>query len=162
MPAYSFKGQFVSYVDEGSKPHTMRNRRKYFATIGDRICLYFGMRSQWCRKIGESFCTNTHSVAIDDFLGIIFYSRLLTDQEMDLAKVQPGHVTLPVSKILTPEERDSFAFTDGFRVPAFPSKESKQGYYNAMLVFWKSTHQLPWAGDIIYWSVPITKPATVK
>ncbi|MDP1763063.1 MAG: hypothetical protein Q8L07_04180 [Sediminibacterium sp.] len=150
MPAYSFQQRFVPFVKDGSKPHTVRNRRKNFCKIGDTCYLYYGLRTKWVTKLGESPCINTHSIAIDNFLGILFYSRLLNNQELYLAKCVPGHVSLPVCKILTPDERNTFAWMDGFR-PEGSTKESPGEAYELMIRFWTITHQLPWAGDIIYW-----------
>lgn len=150
MPAYSFMGQFVPYVEDGSKPHTVRNRRKNPAKVGDTLYLYYAMRTRQCRKLKEVVCTNTHSISFTKNAEIVFYSRLLTLPELQLAIERPLFPMLPIEKVLSPIERDSFAWLDGFR-PNGTTQNSPSGSYVMMLGFWKSTHQLPWAGDVIYW-----------
>ena len=151
MPAFSFKGQFVPYVEDGSKPHTIRNRRKHPAKVGDKLFLYFGLRTKWSRKLREEVCSATHSLVICDTLGVIFYKRALTDDELQEAVKNPVNSLLPVDRILISTDADLFAWKDGFR-PKDATQKHPIGSFRMMLLFWKQTHILPWGGDIIYWS----------
>lgn len=64
MPALSYKGQFVEYVEAGLqnpppkgkriKRQTIRNYRKRPFKKGDILYHYFGQRSKWSRKLGIS------------------------------------------------------------------------------------------------------------
>lgn len=51
MPAYNFKGQFAGMVEDGTKPHTIRQRRKRPTKVGDMLHLYTGMRTGACRRL---------------------------------------------------------------------------------------------------------------
>jgi hypothetical protein len=151
MPAYSFKERFVPMVLDGSKPHTVRSRRRYFAKKGQTLYLYFGLRTKWAKILREEICTDTHSISICDTHGIVFYSRILTNDELEIAAKEPVNSTLPVDYILSTEQREAFAWRDGFR-PEGTTHKKPFGSFYLMLKFWKVTHQLPWAGDIIYWN----------
>jgi hypothetical protein len=153
MPAYSFKGQFVPYVEEGSKPHTIRNRRKYPVKIGDTLYLYFGLRTKYVRKLREEICTDVRSISISERFGIVLYTRLLDRHELDLARKNSVHQSLPILFYNTSPgniSTDRFAWRDGFR-PEGTTIHKPDGSFDLMLRFWKQTHELPWAGDIIYW-----------
>lgn len=149
MPAYSFQPRFVPYVKEGSKPHTIRDRRRYPAKVGDPVYLYTGMRTKWCQKIGEDTCKRTFSIAIYLY-GIVFYDRLLDKVELEAAKKNPFDELLPVDRLLPIEECERLAWLDGFR-PDFATKENPSGAFADMIRYWQQTRALPWAGDIIYW-----------
>ena len=51
MVAYSFKKQFVQPIERGLKRQTIRAHRKRHARPGEFLQIYFGMRTQHCRKI---------------------------------------------------------------------------------------------------------------
>lgn len=68
MPSYSFQEQFVAYIEDESNGHTVRrerNSRAPHAKPGDKVYLYFGMRTKWCRKIGEATCSAMRRIRID-------------------------------------------------------------------------------------------------
>jgi hypothetical protein len=147
MPAYSFQERFCPFVIDGTKPHTIRNRRKFRAGIGSTLYLYFGLRTKWCKLLRVEVCTTTFSLSISKKHGIVFYSRILTADELKLAEKYPTHKNLPIRKILDDEAADCFAWMDGFR----PNGSNTDGAYELMMRFWQQTHKLPWAGDIVYW-----------
>lgn len=57
MPAYSFsRMEFVEKILDGSKPHTVRRRRKNPTKVGDVLYLYYKQRTPECRAIGVTVC----------------------------------------------------------------------------------------------------------
>lgn len=159
MPAYSFKGQFVPYVEEGSKPHTIRARRKNFAKKGDMLYLYFGMRTKFCRKIREESCTDVRTI----FIGYLFKkvaigicNKRLDDFELEELKAGKIDLNEIGFKILSDVETNRLAWRDGFR-PEGSSYYNTAGCFDLMMRFWNTTHELPFYGDIIYWDPYKTK-----
>lgn len=157
MPAYSFKERFIPMILNGTKSQTIRTRRRHPAKVGDTLYLYFGLRTKYVRKLREETCIKTHSIAIDDTGAIpyiIVYDTLLDKQELEIASRWPTHPDIwldrPEATKLTGAAADLFAWKDGFR-PEGSTEQKPEGAFLLMLRFWKQTHQLPWAGDIIYW-----------
>ena len=130
MPAYSFKERFCPMILDGSKSQTIRANRKGrqgHAKPGDRVYLYFGMRTKWCKKLGEAICKETSDIRITEE-GEIF-----------------------VNNFLVPDgEKEAFAWKDGFR-PDEPTSNSFASF-GLMMRFWSATHSLPFEGKIIYWT----------
>lgn len=54
MPAYNFKDQFADKVLNGSKPFTIRKKRKRPTVKGDKLFLYVGMRTRNCCQLMET------------------------------------------------------------------------------------------------------------
>lgn len=109
-----------------SKRQTIRNKRKGQAKKGDTVYLYFGMRTKWCKKLGEEICTATKEIVIKRTGAVYINGRKLTDREKDV-----------------------LAWNDGFRHSDEPNQKSC--CFQLMLRWWKQTHSLPFVGDIIYW-----------
>ena len=79
MPAYSFQAQFVKLVEEGSKFHTIRRRRKNPTKPGQLLWLYTGMRTKKCKLIRESVCTSVVPVKIYPESGrVVLAGRMLS------------------------------------------------------------------------------------
>jgi hypothetical protein len=151
MPAYSFKEQFCQFVIEGSKPHTVRSRRKHPAKVGDTCYLYYGLRTKWVKKLREETCTETHSLVISEKDGIVMYAILMKDELLKVAVKNPFDKRLPPFYQFNKSDCDLFAWKDGFR-PKGTDELNCKGSFDLMLKFWKETHELPWAGDIIIWN----------
>jgi hypothetical protein len=131
MAAYNFKERFVPMILDGSKTQTIRANRKGrqgHAKRGDRVYLYYGMRTKWCRKLGEGICEFAQPIRI-------------TEDE-----IYSGQHPLHLFKGL----KDRFAWLDGFR-PEGTTLENPIGAFELMLKFWRQTHSLPFEGTIIYW-----------
>lgn len=64
MPALNFKMQFADKVEKGEKIQTIRATRKRPFRCGDKLYLYTGLRTKYCKKIGESVCHNVEDVEI--------------------------------------------------------------------------------------------------
>src|SRR5713226_2877004 len=82
MPAYSFQECFIPFLLDGSKDHTVRKERagrSRHARPGDRIYLYYGMRTKWCRKIGEAICSYVCRIQITQNAIFLYDEALATD-----------------------------------------------------------------------------------
>ena len=77
MPALSFQKQFVSMIEDGTKHHTIRRKRKSPIKVGDALYLYTGMRTKQCRKIKDVHCSAISPVVIYPKLG-----RVVLDGKM--------------------------------------------------------------------------------
>ena len=57
MPALNFKKQFAEKVETGEKRQTVRAKRKRAFVVGDKLYLYTGMRTKYCRKLAVDLRT---------------------------------------------------------------------------------------------------------
>ena len=64
MPALNFKKQFAPKVESGEKRQTIRVIRKNPFKVGDSLYLYTGMRTRYCRKLGEAKVSEIQAVKI--------------------------------------------------------------------------------------------------
>lgn len=162
MPAYSFKERFIPMVKNGSKPHTIRARRtKGFAKIGDILYLYFGMRTKWCTKIREEKCTNVRTIIITK-ADIFLCSYRLNNQEVEqLENRLKWKKEVDVGIKLDETLRNTLAWCDGFR-PEGSTRAAPGNAFELMIRFWRSTHQLPFIGDLIDWKPTIEGLAKAK
>ena len=131
MPAYSFKERFVPMVEDGSKDHTIRALRKGksgHAMPGQTCYLYYGMRTKFCRKIGEGECTQQEPILITP------------------------HNILVGDTMLDKNERDRLAWRDGFR-PQGSTIDKPDGAFDLLVSYWQAENTLPWKGVIIHWKL---------
>ena len=78
MPALNFQKQFVPMIEDGSKYHTIRRKRKKNPIkVGDVLYLYTGMRTKQCRLIKDVHCSSVVPVVIYPKLG-----RVVLDGKM--------------------------------------------------------------------------------
>ncbi len=166
MPAYSFKERFVPMVLDGSKPHTIRSRRKKgFAKKGNTLYLYFGLRTKFCRKLSEQPCIDVRSIMFaynqNQELQLLIFNKRLDDRAFDITA--EGTIRFAIDndatcKALNETERNQLAWLDGFR-PDGSTLENPLNAFELMERWWKQTHTLPFLGDIIYWKqTPIQLP----
>jgi len=127
MPAYSFKERFVPMILDKTKRQTIRKKRKGQAKPGSTLYLYFGLRTKWCKKLGEEICTDVKEIII----------------------TKEGYVYVGGTK-LTHAEKDQLAFLDGFRNEG-SLWMTPEHCFDIMFRWWNQTHSLPFKGDIIYW-----------
>jgi hypothetical protein len=92
MPALSFQVQFREMIEEGSKCHTVRRRRKKNAIApGQLLRLYTGMRTKQCKLIKDAVCASVVPIAIFPEIGQIrLDGRLLPLNEMMHFAVRDG------------------------------------------------------------------------
>lgn len=163
MPALSYNGRFVEYVENGLtllspqfdgtlasklprvpkpggriKRQTIRGFRKYPFKVGNKLYHYFAQRNaKLCRKLGESICTAVHPIRISR-KGIRIY-----DYTHDMVK--ESQFTTITKSYLYFENRewlDHFAFADGFSC------------WEEMRKWWVLTHGakcFPFVGQLIKW-----------
>ena len=81
MPAYNFQSRFVPMILDGSKPHTIRRRRKRPTKVGDVIKMFVGMRTKSCFQFGEAPCMKVEPIVIYPF-----EQRMLINGEFLLRK----------------------------------------------------------------------------
>lgn len=136
MPAYSFKEQFCEPVETGSKTHTVRALRtgkSPHAMPGDTVYLYYGMRTKFCRKLGEGTCTKVEKITV-------------ASQQIFLN-----------GSALSLSDMNTFAWKDGFR-PVGSSLKESGGSWRLMREFWVKTHPEiltteGWKGVVIHWKL---------
>lgn len=80
MTAFNFQRQFAEAVRSGTKPHTIRARRKngYLPTPGERIKLYTGMRTKQCELLREVTVVAVRSITINYSGSIILDNDAMT------------------------------------------------------------------------------------
>ena len=83
MPALNFKKQFAGLVESGEKRQTIRALRKDGRNPrpGQTLYLYTGMRTAFCRKLGEAQCLSVRQIAITESKCIEFDTRPATSEE---------------------------------------------------------------------------------
>lgn len=88
MPALSFKRQFADLVESGQKRQTIRARRQdgRDPKPGDKLFLFFGLRTKGCRRLGEAVCINTAAVLIDRYRIVLGASEMTPAGEEALAR----------------------------------------------------------------------------
>ncbi len=69
MPAINFKKEFADKVESGKKVQTIRALRKDGKNPkpGQPLYLYTGMRTKYCRKLGEGTCKSVEPITIDSY-----------------------------------------------------------------------------------------------
>lgn len=123
MVAYSFKRRFCDAVANGQKCQTIRARRARHARPGERIQLYFGMRTKQCRKL----------INVDPVVTSV------TDIVLFIPD-GPGVAQFMTEPALPQDVTDAFARDDGFESAAdfidFWRKEHGPGEFVGVLIAW--------------------------
>src|SRR3990167_9791021 len=125
MPLLNFQKRFVTQVESGGKKQTIRKMRKIPIKAGDKLFLYTGLRTKYCRKLGEGICERVRHILI----------------EMKTDGISP-HYTVTVNgdkECLYGEILRNIAIQDGFLNTV------------ELISFFKKTHTLPFDGQIINW-----------
>ena len=124
-----FRPRFVSFVLDGSKTHTIRAERKLPPEVGEICHCYTGLRRKGARLLGRWPCVKVEAIEIyerrDGTLGVI-----IDGQELD------------------PDERNTLAWTDGFR------DNGMRGAFAEMATYWLALHlktSFPFTGHVIHW-----------
>lgn len=129
MVAYSFKARFVEPIRAGTKRQTIRNERKRHARPGEEVQLYTAMRTKQCRLIGRAVCFAVTPIRIEFFR---------------LGRPMPGITVGDRLPIVARDDRDSFAWRDGFTD------------WDDMVEFWRAEHGTvdAFTGVLIEWTPP--------
>jgi hypothetical protein len=88
MPALNFKKQFAEMVESGRKRQTIRSLRKDGRNprVGQTLYLYMGMRTKYCKKLGEAVCKSVKQMTIETNEAIVGVDFLDITQQEKLAK----------------------------------------------------------------------------
>jgi len=110
MPSLGFS-VFKEKVLDGSKRQTIRKLRKHPIKIGDKLFLFWKMRTKQCERLGEGTCAET-----------FFIKVLLLENFLDSAKpaYRIDRYETPESfgfRQLTESECGDLAMRDGFSNP---------------------------------------------
>jgi len=138
-----FKQRFATYVEEGSKRHTIRAPRKgRDVAIGDRLDCYANPRQKSMRLLGRFSC-----IAIDEVL--LKNDGRSRDGWLLSLRIYVNGV------LLRYDEAALLAWRDGFR--PYNSTELEPGdSLKLMAQFWDSrlNPDGEWTGRLIHWKYP--------
>jgi len=123
-----FKRRFAPYVEDDTKTHTIRGKRRIAPRVGETCHCYVDPRQRTMRLLGRFPCVKVDEIVIEGGLGGI------------------AHIYV-AGESLSVDEMRSLAWRDGFREPGDSLEQ--------MSVFWESEHDLApgyaWRGDLIHW-----------
>jgi hypothetical protein len=135
MVAINFKPEFVFAIDGGSKRRTIRRVRKTGnPEPGKPLQLFTGMRTLSCEKIRDVTCTRVRPVVIDH-MGVKLDGRQL------FAGDSPAYLGGPDAD----HYDGDFARADGF------------DSFSDMKEFFEKQYGLPFDGQLIEWSLSISR-----
>ncbi len=122
MGLYNFKPQFVPFILDGSKSHTIRGPRVRPDEVGNTMYLYTGLRTKRARLLLKAPCIRVERIRI---VGPSLHEglQIFVDDEL-----------------LTRDEAEALAHRDGFR-DVRPLGQ--------MANFWHG--RLPFTGAIYHW-----------
>ena len=124
MPLLNFNKRFAAQVESGGKKQTIIKMRKIPIKAGDKLFLYTGLRTKYCRKLGEGICKRVRHILI----------------EMKKDGISHHFITVNGDKeCLYGEILRNIAIQDGFLSVV------------ELISFFKKTHSLPFNGQIINW-----------
>ena len=128
-----FKRQFADFVEEGSKMHTIRGKRKIRPKIGETAHCYVDPRQKTMRLLGRF-----QVVKVDDIRIEVAWVRG-EDSPMNL------YIWINDTQLLL-DEVNALAWRDGFR-------DGRRGNaWERMACFWRDIHGCkPFVGDLIHW-----------
>lgn len=109
-----FKKRFAPIVEEGSKTHTIRAKRKIRPRVGEICHCYTGLRQKGARLLGRWECVKVEPINIYE-CGDGRFSVWVGENE------------------LTPDEKDALAWRDGFR-------DQENAPFVQMMQYWINTH----------------------
>lgn len=79
-------------VLDRSKPHTIRQERKYPIKVGDTLQLYYGLRTKSCVLIATAPCVKIQGVNIYPGDKVLLDDAWLTDEEIEELLWRDGFV----------------------------------------------------------------------
>lgn len=66
MPSINFRPGFVPLILDGRKRQTIRQTLRRPYKVGDRLFMYTGLRTAYCKKIGEAVVDRVSQILIND------------------------------------------------------------------------------------------------
>jgi hypothetical protein len=130
MPVLNFKPQFVPFILDGTKRHTIRATRKRPIKSGDYLGLYTGLRQKGAKLLMATSCYFVEAIDIFTVTDDGDYLICLNDKPLNHA------------------EAARLAWCDGFRPPG-STKNAPGNSIGLMMQFWRG--RLPFSGQIIHW-----------
>jgi len=140
MPSLSFKKEFapgiLAMLDKqyakrtGVEPKgtTIRATRKRPIRKGDKLFLFSGLRTKYCKKLGETICKKTEEI-------------IITEDESIIKILREISVSITVNGISLGEtEAQKIATCDGFED------------WSQMVTWFRKNHGLPFSGQIIHFT----------
>lgn len=121
-----FRVEFEPYVKDGSKPHTIRARRKIRPRVGETCHCYVGLRTKGARLLGRWECVKVEEIRIR-----------WTGRAGNTPRVAVA------GKRLNVRECNALAWRDGFR------SRGREFAFAEMMKFFAG--RLPFVGDLIHW-----------
>jgi hypothetical protein len=128
-----FKRRFASFVEDGSKTHTIRAFRKIAPRVGEICHCYVDPRQKTMRLLGRWPCVRVEPITLDFEPDGIAYRLRVTIADVTLSS----------------QEAHAFAWADGFR---------GESPLCDMAEYWLETGRLtdaldskPWHGQVIHW-----------
>ncbi len=131
MVAINFKKEFVGAILAGDKAQTIRQKAR--CKPGDKLQLYTGQRTKYCKKISDAICTHVHTIEIDELL------IKLEGIPLDIACMT------------------QFAQADGFTAHDNPRINTLD-----FLNFFRDNYGLPFKGYVIKWKLEPTNSKEVS
>lgn len=127
MVAFNFQKQFVEPIEAGIKDGTIRDKLRCKA--GDKLQLYYGQRTKYCRKISDAVCVSTWEV-------------LVTDQDVMCMEITPAkNNKAKIKMYFGIEAREQIAKEEGFTC------------WEHMRDWFKENKGLPYTGYLAKWEL---------
>jgi|SRR6185437_13417874 len=121
-----FKKRFAPSVEDGSKTHTIRARRKRAPRVGEICHCYTGLRQKGARLLGRFECVRVQEIRI---------------------RVYRNRIMIAIDGIwLSEDEVELFARSDGFQ----PVGETLSAR-SVMARYWSLEGIHAFTGDLIHW-----------
>jgi len=130
-----FKARFAPMVEDGSKTHTIRAKRKIRPKVGETCHCYTGLRQKGARLLGRWPC-----VKVEDI-------RIYEQRDTYTLGIAIDGVELCF------DEKNTLAWRDGFR------SSGEQFAFTEMTAYWMKLHPTKegpfvFEGDVIHWRRP--------
>jgi hypothetical protein len=140
MGLYNFQERFVLPIQNGTKTQTIRAPRNMKEDVpGNTMHLWHGLRQPGAKRIARFECVEVEEIEI-----FLRYDRPRTTVDECASWVVRIDDVL-----LDADQRDLFAWHDGFRHPDLGVLGKEIGSFDLMMEFWKG--RLPFHGHIFHW-----------
>lgn len=141
MPSLNFQKQFVPLIEVGKKRQTIRPvRRKYPIKVGDKLFLFTGLRTKYCKRINTILTDG--NITTHNLKGIVICKSV---EEIYIGAEYDNEIPKSIEKIGVWIENkycfdsNEFAKEDGFK------------NFTDFINFFKTKYGLPFTGVLIKW-----------
>lgn len=137
-----FKRQFAPHVKNGSKRHTIRDRRKIRPQVGETCHCYVDPRQKTMELLGRWTCVRVQEITITANVNWL----------LGFGYTGPAPITIWLDdQLLSRDEAERFMWTDGFREKdgkPYPALRAAAKFWRKRLKAGRGT----WTGDVIHWA----------